>query len=133
LKNKNADEAARLREEANKKYAQSKAIKQAYLQEVGPKMTEIMNADQAAYLGPEVQAHIVVLDPAESPNTKAEAVQIPGLQSAFFDRNKTLMLSFGRDASGGAIWVELQGSREQVMTVANLFANSKLRNLAAKE
>lgn len=132
LKNKNADEAARLREEVNKKYAQSKAIKQAHLQEVSPKMTEIINAQQAGYENPEVQAHIGVLDPVNSPNSKTEPVQIPGVQSAFFDRNQTLMLSFGRDASGGAIWVQLQGSREEVMRVANLFANSNLRTLAAK-
>jgi hypothetical protein len=60
-------------------------------------MTEIMNADRAAYVHPELEAHIVLLDPANSPSTKAEAMQIPGVQSAFFDRNKTLMLSFGRD------------------------------------
>lgn len=75
LKNKNADEAARLREEANKKYAQSRVIKQAHLQEVSPKMTEIINAEQAGYENPEVQAHIVVLDPVNSPNSKAEAAQ----------------------------------------------------------
>ena len=95
-------------------------------------MTEIINAEPAGYGNPEVQAHIVVLDPVNSPNSKADAVQIPGVQSAFFDRNKTLMLSFGRDASGAAIWVQLQGSREEVTTVANLFANSNLRALAAK-
>jgi hypothetical protein len=131
LKEKNADEAARLREEANKKYAESRAIKQAHLQEIGPKITEIMNADQAAYLNPEVKAHIVVLDSANSPS-KGEVVQIPGVSSAFFDREKTLTLSFGRDSFGGVIWVQLHGDREPVMAVANLFASSSLRTLAAK-
>lgn len=131
LKEKNADEAARLREEANKRYAQSKAIKQAHLQEIGPKISEILKADQAAYLNPEVRVHLVVLDPANSPD-KAEAVQIPGIPAAFFDQARTLMLSFGRDASGGMIWVQLQGDREPVMTVANLFANSSLKTLAKK-
>jgi hypothetical protein len=131
LKEKNADEAARLREEANKKYAASKTIKQAHLEEASSRIGELMNAPQFAYLNPEVKAHIVVLDPANSPS-KLEAVQVPGVSTAFFDRQKTLMLSFGRTASGGAIWVELQGDREPVMLVASLFANSNLKTLASK-
>lgn len=128
-KNKNPDEAARLRAEANKYYAQSKAIKQEHLQSISPQINKLLADNQAVYVSPEVRAHIVAVEGANP--AKGERVSVPGADAAYFDSYNNLNLSFGKGV-GQAVSVQLRGSREPVLAIANLFAGSSLKTLAVK-
>ncbi|HXS76747.1 MAG TPA: hypothetical protein VN753_11265 [Terracidiphilus sp.] len=80
LKNKNQAEADRLRAEANKAYAASKAIQQVHLEKVFPQMRAIEDEKRAAYVNPEVHVHILVRDLAQDHKTvKTEPAHIEGI------------------------------------------------------
>ncbi len=132
-KNKNSDEAARLFGQANEFYKKAKAIRQAHIEKVAPQVKAIQDDYYATQVKPEVKVHLVADDePIVASGTGAEKVQITGVPLAFFDRYKSLVMSFGRDAAGRNVRVEIQGVREFVLTVGRLFSESSLRALAAK-
>jgi hypothetical protein len=130
-KNNNRTEADRLREQANQFYAKSRAVYQAHQDKIAPQIAAI--ADECSkYANPEVRVHLAVDDLPAAAGSGAEKVQIPGVPQAFFDRQKALVMSYGRDAAGRNIRVRLEGDRERVLTIARLFTESSLRTLATK-
>jgi len=132
LKNKNQAEADRLRAEANKAYAASKAIQQAHLEKALPQIRALDDEKRAAYINPEVRVHLMVRDLAEDQKTvRTEPVQIKGVSKAYFTPDKTLAVSLGTSADGQPIWARLQGDRNQVEAVARLFGLSGPRGTVA--
>jgi hypothetical protein len=132
-KNKNPDEAARLFDQANEFYAKAGAIRKAHMEKVGPQVKAIRDDYYATSVKPEVKVHLAVSDePIVASGSGVETVEIAGVPLAFFDRYKSLVMSFGRDAAGRNVRVEIQGVRELVLTVGRLFSESSLRALAAK-
>lgn len=125
LKNKNQAEADRLRAEANKAYAASKAIQKAHLDKVFPQISAIEDEKRAAYVNPEVHVHLIVHDLAQDQKTvKTEPIQIEGLSKAYFTPDKTLSVSLGSSADGQPVWAQIQGDRKQSEMVARLFGHS---------
>jgi len=132
LKNKNQAEADRLRAEANKAYAASKAIQKAHLDKVFPQTSAIEDEKRAAYVNPEVHVHLLVRDLAQDQKTvKTEPVQIEGVTKAYCTPDKTLSLSLGTSADGQPVWVQIQGDRKQSETVARLFGQSGTKAIVA--
>ncbi len=132
-KNKNPEEAARLSDQASEFYAKAKAIRQAHMEKVRPQVKSIQDDYYANHIKPEVKVHLVVDDkPIVASGSGVEKVQIAGVPLAFFDRYECLVMSFGRDAAGRNVRVEIQGVRELVLTVGRLFSESSLRTLAAE-
>ncbi len=132
-KNKNPEEAARLGDQSREFYAKAKAIRLAHLEQVGPQVKSIRDEYYANEVKPEVKVHLALDDkPIVASGSGMEKVQIAGVPLAFFDRYKSLVISFGRDAAGRNVRVEIQGVRELVVTVGRLFSESSLRALAAK-
>ncbi len=114
-------------------FAKSRAVQQAHQDKIAPQIAVILDANRSNLVNPEVRVHLAVDDlPAAAPDSGAEKVQIPGVPQAFFDGQKALVMSFGRDAAGRNIRVRLKGDRERVLTVARLFAESSLRTLGTK-
>ena len=118
LKNKDQAESDRLRAEANKMYAASKAIQQAHLEKVGPQMQAIEDEKQAAYVNPEVQVHLVGRDlGSDRKGTKTEPVQIEGAKAAYFTPEKKLVLALNPGPDGQSVWAQLEGDRNQVQII----------------
>lgn len=125
LKNKDQAEADRLRAEANKVYAASKAIQQAHLEKVFPQIRAIEDEKRATYVSPEVKVHVIVRDLAQEQKTlKTEPVQIEGIGKAYYTPDKTLAVSLGTSGDGQPVWAQIQGDRKQAETVARLFGRS---------
>lgn len=119
LKNKDQAESDRLRAEANKKYAESKAIQQGHLEKVFPQMKAIEDEKQAAYVSPEVKVHLVGRDLAADRNSpKSEAVHIEGAPAAYFAPDKALVVSLGTSPGGQPVWARLEGDRTNAETIA---------------
>lgn len=132
LKNKNQAEADRLRAEANKAYAASKAIQQAHLEKVFPQIRAIESEKQAAYVNPEVHVHLIVRDLALDQKTvRKDTAQIEGLTKAYFTPDKMLSVSLGSSADGQPVWAQIQGDRKQAETVARLFGHSGAKSAVA--
>ena len=119
LKNKDQAESDRLRAEANKMYAASKAIQQAHLDKVVPQMKAIEDEKQAAYVNPEVQVHLVGRDlGSDRKGTKTESVQIEDAKASYFTPEKKLVLALNPGSEGQPVWAQLEGDRNQVQTIA---------------
>ena len=132
-KDKNPEEAARLFDQANEFYAKAGAIRKAHMEKVGPQVKAIRDDYYATSVKPEVKVHLAVSDePIVASGSGVETVEIAGVPLAFFDRYKSLVMSFGRDAAGRNVRVEIQGVRELILTVGRLLSESSLRALAAK-
>ena len=132
LKNKNQAEADRLRAEANKAYAASKAIQQAHLERVFPQIRAIEDEKQAAYVNPEVKVHLLVRDLALDQQTvKKEPVQIDGVSKAYYTPEKTLSVSLGSSSDGKPVWAQIQGDRKQAEIVARLFGQPATKKILA--
>lgn len=132
LKNKNQAEAERLRAEANKAYAASKAIQQAHLEKVFPQIRAIDDEKQMAYANPEVKVQLILRDLAQDQKTvKKEPVQIEGVSTAYYTPDKTLAVSLGLSPDGKPVWVQIKGDRKQVETVARLFGQAATKKLLA--
>jgi hypothetical protein len=132
LKNKNQAEADRLRAEANKAYAASKAIQKAHLDRVYPQISAIEDEKRAAHVNPEVHVHLIVRDLAQDQKTvKIEPVQIEGVGKAYYTPDKTLSVSLGSSADGQPVWAQIQGDRKQAETVARLFGHSGAKGAVA--
>jgi len=132
LKNKNQAEADRLRAEANKAYAASKAIQRAHLDKVLPQISAIDDEKRAAYVNPEVHVHLIVRDLAQDQKTvKTEPVQLEGLSKAYYTPDKTLSVSLGSSTDGQPVWAQFQGDRKQAETVARLFGRSGAKGAVA--
>jgi hypothetical protein len=126
LKNKNQAEADRLRGEANKAYAASKAIQKAHLDKVLPQISAVDDEKQAAYVNPEVHVHLMVRDLAQDQKTvKTEPLKIEGIARAYYTPDKTLSLLLGSSADEQPIWAQIQGDRKQAEAVARLFGHSR--------
>jgi len=122
LKNQNQAEADRLRADANKAYAASKAIQQAHMEKVFPQIRAIDDEKRAAYVSPEVRVHLLVRDLAQDQRTvKKGPVQIEGLSRAYYTPEKTLSVLLGSSSDGKPVWAQIQGDRQQAETVARLF------------
>jgi hypothetical protein len=103
------------------------------MEKVRPQVKAIRDDYYATSVKPEVKVHLAVSDePIVASGSGVETVEIAGIPLAFFDRYKSLVMSFGRDAAGRNVRVEIQGVRELVLTVGRLFSESSLRALAAK-
>ena len=132
-KNKNPDEASRLNSQAGEFCAKAKAIRQAHKEKVAPQVKAIRDEYDATYVEPEVKVRLVADNkPIVASGSEVEKVQIAGVPLAFFDGHESLVMSFGLDAAGRNVRVEIQGVRELVLTVGRLFSESSLRMLAAK-
>ena len=119
LKNKDQAESDRLRAEANKMYAASKAIQQAHLEKAFPQMKAIEDEKQAAYVSPEVKVHVVGRDlGADRKAAKSERVQIDGLSDSYFAPDKALVVSLGTGPDGQPVWGRLEGDRNTVQAIA---------------
>jgi hypothetical protein len=119
LKNKDQAESDRLRAEANKKYAESKAIQQAHLEKVFPQMKAIEDEKQAAYVSPEVRVHLVGRDlAADRKSPKSEAAPIEGGPGAYFSADRALVVSLGTSPDGQPVWARLEGDRTNVQAIA---------------
>lgn len=119
LKNKNQPEADRLRAEANKMYAASKAIQAAHLDKVDAQMQALMKEKQATYVSPEVKVHLVGRDlSAEKKGSKTEPVQIAGKPNAYFAAGQTLLVLLGTGPDGQPVWARLEGERTNVQAIA---------------
>lgn len=125
LKNKDQAESDRLRAEANKAYAASKAIQQAHLQNVLPQIRAIQNEQRDGYVSPEVRVRLMVHDLAQDQKTvKTESARIEGVARAYYTPDKTLTILLGPSASGQPVWAQLQGNRKQIESVASLLGHS---------
>ena len=125
LKNKNQAESDRLRAEANKAYAASKAIQQAHLEKVLPQIRQLQEEQRAATVSPDVRVHLMVRDLAQDQKTvKTESVHIDGFAKAYYTPDKTLTISLGSSPDGQPVWAQIQGDRKQVEAVARLFGHS---------
>jgi hypothetical protein len=132
LKNKNQAEADRLRAEANKAYAASKAIQKAHLDKVLPQISAIDDEKQAAYVNPEVHVHLMVRDLAQDQKTvKTEAAKIDGVARAYYTPDKSLSVLLGSLADGQPIWAQIQGDRKQAEVVARLLGHSRTSGTVA--
>jgi hypothetical protein len=132
MKNKNQAEADRLRAEANKAYAASKAIQQAHLEKVFPQIRAIEDEKRAAYVNPEVTVHLIVRDLALDQKTvKKEPVQIEGVSTAYYTPEKTLAVSIGTSSDGKPVWAQIHGDRKQAETVARLFGQPATKKILA--
>jgi len=132
LKNKNQAEADRLRAEANKAYAASKAIQRAHMDKVFPQISALEDEKRAAYVNPEVHVHLIVRDVAQDQRTvKTEPVQIEGVTKAYYTPDKTLSVALGVSANGEPVWAQIQGDRKQAETVARLFGSSGSKGAVA--
>ena len=132
LKNKNQPEADRLRAEANKAYAASKAIQHAHLETIFPQIRAIEDEKRAAYVNPEVRVHLIVRDLARDQQTvKKEPVQIEGVNKAYYTPEKTLAISLGLSSDGKPVWAQIQGDRKQAETVARLFGQPATKKILA--
>src|SRR5581483_11410197 len=107
-KAKNFDEAARLRAEANKFYAQSNEVRQAHQEKVAAQINALPN--DYANMHPEVHVHLIITD------------KITGMSDA-----KTLVLSLGRDTAGRTVAAQIQGDPQNAKVIADLLATSGLR------
>ncbi len=130
-KAKNLTELARLREQYNQITRKAGAIYRAHADRIAPEVAAL-TADRSKDTNSVVRVRVAADDLPTAAGSGAEKVQIPGVPQAFFDRQKTLIMSFGRDAAGRNIRVQLEGDRERVMTIARVFAESSLSTLAAK-
>jgi hypothetical protein len=131
----NPDEAARLRAQAKPFAEQVNAIRQKHLESVTPQMDAIRKADLEATLAvnAEVGASISLNKESYTPAAGAERLQINGASSASYDpKQKELVFSLGRDASGSNLLVKLTGTRHEAETIANLIAGSSLNTVAKK-
>jgi hypothetical protein len=125
LKNKNQAESDRLRAEANKAYAASRAVQTAHLEKVLPQIRALQEEQQAGFVNPEVKVHIIVRDlAADQRSVKSEPTHFEGIAKAYYAADKTLAISLGVSPDGQPVWVQLQGDRKQVETVARQFANA---------
>jgi hypothetical protein len=125
LKNKNQAESDRLRAEANKAYAASKAIRQAHLEKVSSLIRALEDERQAANVSPDVRVHVVVHDLALDQKTvMTESVQIEGVAKAYYSPEKTLTISLGSSLDGKPVWVQIQGDRKQAEVVGRLFGRA---------
>jgi hypothetical protein len=132
LKNKNQAEADRLRAEANKAYAASKAIQQAHLEKVFPQIRAIEDEKRAAYVNPEVHVHLLVRDVAQDQRTvKTEPVRLDGVVKAYYTPDKTLSISLGSSPDGQPVWAQIQGDRKEVETIARLFGQTGTKGVVA--
>ena len=132
LKNKNQAESDRLRAEANKAYAASKAIQQAHLEKVLPQIRQLQDEQQAATISPDVRVHLMVRDLAQDQKTvKTESAQIEGFAKAYYTPDKTLAISLGSSPDGQPVWAQIQGDRKQVEAVARLFGRSAIKGTVA--
>ena len=132
VKNKNQAEADKLRAEANKAYAASKAIQQAHLEKVFPQIRAIEDEKRAAYANPEVRVHLIVRDLAQDQKTvKTEPIRIDGVGRAYYTPEKTLVVSLGFSAVGKPIWAQIQGDRKQAETVARLLGQPATKRALA--
>ena len=131
-KNKNQAEADKLRAEANKAYAASKAIQQAHMEKIFPQIRAIEDEKRAAYVNPEVRVHLIVRDLALDQQTvKKEPVQIDGVSKAYYTPEKTLAVSLGLSSDGKPVWAQIQGDRKQAETVARLFGQPATKRILA--
>jgi len=132
LKNKNQAEADRLRAEANKAYAASKAIQQAHLEKVFSQISAIDGEKRTAYVNPEVRVQLIVRDLAQDQKTvKKEPIQIDGVSKAYYTAEKTLAVSLGASSDGKPVWAQIQGDRKQAETVARLFGQPATKKVLA--
>lgn len=132
LKNKNQAEADRLRAEANKAYAASKAIQRAHMDKVFPQISAIDDEKRGAYVNPEVHVHLIVRDVAQDQKTvKTQPVQLEGVGKAYYTPDKTLSVSLGVSADGQPVWAQIQGDRKQAETIARLFGHSDSKRAVA--
>jgi hypothetical protein len=132
LKNKNHAEADRLRTEANKAYAASKAIQQAHLEKVFPQIRAIEDEKRAAYVNPEVHVHLLVRDVAQDQRTvKTEPVRLEGVGRGYYTPDKTLSISLGSSPDGQPVWAQIQGDRKEVETIARLFGQTGTKGVVA--
>jgi len=132
LKNKNQAEADRLRAEANKAYAASKAIQRAHMDKVFPQISAIEDEKRAAYVNPEVHVHLIVRDVVQDQKAvKSEPVQLEGVTRAYYTPDKTLSISVGTSADGQPVWAQIQGDRKQAETIARLFGHSDSKRAVA--
>ena len=132
LKNKNQAEADRLRAEANKAYAASKAIQRAHMDKVFPQISAIEDEKRAVYVNPEVHLHLTVRDVAQDQKiVKTEPVHLEGVTKAYYMPDKTLSVSVGTSADGQPVWAQIQGDRKQAETVARLFGHSGSKGAVA--
>ena len=132
LKNKNQAESDRLRGEANKAYAASRAIQSAHLEKVLPQIRALQDEQRAQFVLPDVRVHLIVRDLAQDHKTlRTESVQIPGLAKAYYTPDKTLAISFGVAPDGQPVWIQIQGDRSQAETIARLFGNAGARGVRA--
>lgn len=123
LKNKDQAESDRLRAEANKKYAESKAIQQGHLEKVFPQMKAIEDEKQKAYVSPEVKVHLLGRDLAGDPKgQKTEPAPIEGV-SAYFAADKALVVSLGTGPDGQPVWARLEGDRANTQAIARLLSH----------
>ncbi len=123
LKNKNQAEADRLRAEATKMYAASKAIQTAHTDKVFPQIKALLDEKQAAWVSPDVKVHLVGRDmSAERKAAKSEAVQIEGA-SAYFAPDKALLVPLGAGPDGQPVWARLEGDRTNTQAIAKLLGH----------
>jgi hypothetical protein len=128
LKNKDQAESDRLRAEANKAYAASKAIQQAHLEKVSSQIRAIQDEQRDAYVSPEVRVHLIVRDLApdlaqNQKTVKTEAARIDGISRAYYTPDKTLTISLGSAPDGQPVWAEIRGDRKQAENIARLFGH----------
>lgn len=124
VKNKDQAEADRLRAEANKKYAASKAIQQAHLEKVSPQMQAIEDEKHAAHATPDVKVHVVGRDlSADRKAPHSEPVQIEGSAGSYFAPDKALLVSLGTGPDRQPVWARLEGDRSNVLAIARLLSH----------
>ena len=124
-KNHNQAEADRLRAEANKFYAQSKAIQSEHLQKVFPQMKAVLDDQQASYVSPEVRVQTFVRTPATAPKiAAARPVRIEGAKSAYYSDDKTLNVQLGAAPGGQQIWARLNGDKKLLENMARILVSA---------
>lgn len=132
VKNKNQAEADRLRAEANKLYAASKAIRTAYFDSVGDQIKAITDEQLAAHISPDVKVHLLVRDEPGDWNAAGKTdAHLPGVAKAYYATDHSLLLALGPVADGHRVWVRLEGARQNVETIARTFAAPRSPDLAA--
>ena len=129
----NPDEAARLRKEEEPFILQVRVVRKAHADRVFPLIMTIdkENVPGVTGVGTEVSVSVSVRKDTWVDSPKAERVQITGVSKASYDRNE-LRMSLGRDSKGRNIQADIDGSRNEAETIANLLAASNLTTLTAK-
>lgn len=133
LKNKNQSESDRLRAEANKAYAASKAIQTAHLEKVFPQIRALQEEQRAQFVSPEVRVHLIASDLAQDQKTsKTESVRIEGLAKAYYTPDKTLAISLGATPDGQPMWAQILGDRKETEAIARLFGDAANKRVLVK-